>query len=527
MTISYNLAPIPKWYIADLTGKPLGGGSMYTYSSLDKTTFKFIYQDPAGNFPWTDPVLFDENGSQGPFYWAFDTAHPTDLYYIEVYDANGVLQWTIDNFIPPGGSGGSIITTAINLQNFVINPVYWRNTLGTSPVATGGTLVKIAPSAHSGLATNFVNPNGLYTGPDIYFIKNNTNAADFLSCPAFTLGSNALTGDVTPVNYLNYTCNNSPAGETIKVVQYPITRSVQNLSNQNVTVTIWARCTTGTNTLTLQWFQFFGDGTGASASVTSSIQTLTLTNSWAKYTVSGNVPDVTGKTLGPCGNDALFLQVAYPLGAATNIDHVKPSVYLGNVTPTEDYISYDMIDATINAPRTGNVRVSVDGNFVPGYIAMNDGTIGNTLSGATTGAGPDFFPLYNIIWGNVSDAYAPVIGGRGADAVSDFVANKPLTLTRMLGRALCASGTGAGLTARVDGEYLGSETISITDMPAHTHPSAVSGQPFLTAIPAQAGNFGAQGVNNAQTQNDTGSTGGSGADGKMQPSAFLGFFIKL
>src|ERR1700756_3640249 len=135
MALTYNLGFVPKWYIADLVGKPLGGGYLVAYSNLNHTTLNLIFQDPAGLEPWPlDPVpntdlngiLFDENGSQGPFYFLFNTATPAVLYYLEVYDSNGVLQWTMDDYIPPSGTGGSIITTNSNLNNLIVNSPMWR-----------------------------------------------------------------------------------------------------------------------------------------------------------------------------------------------------------------------------------------------------------------------------------------------------------------------------------------------------------------------------------------------------------------
>src|SRR5579863_1657437 len=535
MTITYSLAPMPKWYIADLVGRPLGGGSMYTYSNLDKTTFKFIFQDPAGNFPWTDPVLFDENGSQGPFYWEVDSDDPTDTYYIEVYDSDGVLQWTISDFTPPGGGGGSIITTALDLENLIVNNVFWRGTVGTTPVSTT-TQFHLAPGAHAAFSNNVTNSSGTYTGPDIYFLKNNTNATDTLSLPTFTLGSTPLTGDVTPVNYLNYTCTNTPAAETTKVVQFPITTQVQNLSNQNVTVTIWARCNSGNTSLTLQWYQFFGDGVGASAPAVTNIQTLTLTAAWQKFIIQDNIPDVTGQVLGSmgaCANDALFLQVGYPLGSATNIDFTKPCVYLGNISPQEDYHTYDMIDGVINAQRTGYVipgyAASSPGS-PPGYVVMNDGTIGSAASEATTRANSDTFALYNLLYNNVtvpSSNTLCIVTAFSGNAVNDYVANRVMHLPAVLGRAMCSAGSGAGLTPRALASITGSETISIAAMPAHNHPGSV--------MPFQSFNASGGGTSVVETPGSVSgnyalsiaSQGSGAADGNMQPSSFMNFFIKL
>lgn len=531
MTVSYSLAPVPKWYIADLVGLPLAGGYLATFSSLDHTALNPVYEDSAGAFIWpyvTIPhvgslgILFDENGAQGPFYFRFDTATPNLLYYLEVYDSAGVLQWTIDDFSPVSGSGGSIVTTALDIDNLVTNNVMWRNS-GTS-VSPLPVSLKIAPGAHAALANNILNSSGTYSGPDIYFIKNNTNATDAITFPTFALGSTQLTGDVTPVDYLKYVCTNAPAGETVKCVQFPITHSVQNLTNQDVTVTIWARANSGTSNITLNWYQFFGDGAGATSPVTTPIQTLTLTTSWQKFTTLDTVPDVTGLVLGACRNDGLFLQVQYPLGATCDIDFTKPCVFLGSIAPAEEYVTYDMIDGVINAQRTGYVMSGFDTASPGGYVMMNDGTVGSATSGGTTRANADTFPLFNLLWNNVSDTYAPVSTGRGASAVADFTANKTINLTRMLGRVLGGSGAGAGLTARILGQYLGAETISIASMPAHTHDSDGHGS-FLTTNPNDTALYGGGGLGHGL--NATGSTGGSAVDGNMPPVSFMNFFIKL
>jgi len=449
MTISYSLAPNPKWYIADLVGRPLGGGYMATFRSLDKSQIKVVFQDPAGNFAWpyvTIPnvgklgVLFDENGSQGPFYWEFDTDNPDELYYLEIYDTDGVLQWTIDNFSSAGGGGGSVITTALDLENLVANNVMYRN-VGTTQTPLP-TFLKLAPGANAGLSATTSN-----AGPDICFIKNNTNAVDQISFPLFTLGSQPVTGDIAPVDYLKYTCSNNPAGETQKVVQFPITSKVQNLSNQNCVVTIWAKGNAGTLSLDLQWRQFFGNGVGASPDVLSPISTLVLTNSWQKFTITGvAVPDATGKVLGGCGNDGLFLQVQFPLGASCDIDFTKPSVYLGTIAPDEDYHTYDMIDGLINTPRTGDYRFSMNDLQPFGWVPLNDGTIGNASSNATTRANLDTFPLYNMIWTamQASQIYAPMYNSAGAavaytDPITDFTAGNQLSLTKGLGQVIAGT----------------------------------------------------------------------------------------
>lgn len=130
-----------------------------------------------------------------------------------------------------------------------------------------------------------------------------------------------------------------------------------------------------------------------------------------------------------------------------------------------------LIAATGPAWRTGDVILTFRPTAEAGWIVANDGTIGNAGSGATTRAHADTEALFMLLWNSVSDAYAPVSGGRGASAAADFAAGKTIQLTRMLGRALAIAGSGSGLTARQLGQYLGAETHQLTtnEMPSHSH----------------------------------------------------------
>ncbi len=532
--LSFN----PIWYIADLTGKPLGGGFLSTQRSLNPEQLKLVYKDASNNAPWPYVqitnvnrlgILFDENGQQGPFYFAFDPSVPKETYLLQVYDSSGVLVWTVDHYFPPSGSGGGDITTVVDLENIIINNVMYRN-LGVTPVTTT-QVMKLAPGAHSAIpATTTASNVALGSLPDVYLLKNNLAASDMISFPRFTVDqSTSFAPDTTPIDFLEYACSNSPAGETQKCVQFPITKGVQNLSGQPCTVTIWARATAGSSpTLQLVFRQFFGDGAPASPDVFTAIGApLPLTNAWQQFSFTSIIPDVFGTTLGQCGNDTLFLQVQFPLGVICTIDFTKPAIYLNDVAPSIDYHTYDMIDGIINAPRTGYVFGSYDLVAPPGYLMLDDTNIGSSASTATH-KGTDYFPLYNWLWLNVSspsaNANCPVTGGLGANAVADFTANKNLALPKALGRVLGGAGSGAGLTPRVLGSFLGTETISIADMPSHTHTADVfspnPNSPPLTTFSS----FNAAGTMGTATTN---ARGGSGADGKMQPTSFLNYFIKL
>lgn len=540
MAVTYSLAPEPFWVIINNEGTVAGGAKMYTRSSLNLEQDKIVYQDAGGTIPWPNPIIFDLNGVQGPFYWEFDSAAPEDLYYIFVNDSDGNLIWDISDFSGGnGGGGGGTVTTYLPLLNYIANNVFIDH-IDDMVSAANLTNTVIAPSNHKGFTPALITPIvAAYgtVGPDIRFVKNDTSLlSDQITFPLFPLASAALAPDATPVEYLRYQCSGSPVGETFKSFQFPITQKVKNLSGQAMTFNIWAKVTATPVTLNVNVVQYFGSGTSASAEVSSTEGAITLTTSWVPYKTLITIPSVTGKSLGTGGqqtnDDALYIQLALPLGTNCDIQFTKPSLYLGNVNPDETFDTYDEIDSINQTPRTGDIKTSLLSSAPYGWVAMNDGSIGETASGATNRANQDTFQLYKTIWDGVLDAWAPVSSGRGASAVADFVALKTLTLPRSLGRALAGAGAGVNLTARALGQYAGSEVITVASMPEHNHPGSTIA--ISTNSPGgSAGVYGSSGTNQFIALNTIASQGGGtlnvqGApDGNMEPTSFFNVFIKL
>lgn len=483
MTIKYLLEPNPIWYFATQSGLPLGAGYLAVYSSLNHNIQKLVYQndDPNNLIPWpTEPipntslygVLIDLNGTQGPFYFVDDTENPDDRYFLRAYDKVGVLIWSQDNY--PFQNTQIEPEDTLGLNNLVINNVFWRNN-GTSSTPIGTTYFPLAPGVHDGITFT---PS--LVSPDICLVKNNTTASDTVSFPTFGVGSNDLLPDVTPPNYLNYTCTNTPSGETFKFIQIPITQDVNYLCNQTVTVSCWARCNSGNNQLSFTVRQFFGDGSTASAPVNNLIGTATLTSAWQKFTFTSAAPlsDISGKTLGQCGNSGVFLNINLPISVATNIDLVKPCLFIGTTVPTIEYQTQSEITAITDSPRTSDVRssfgytspFSVPGGWilVTGNASDIDVQIGSPSSGADY-ADIETFPLYNLFW-NRSDVYCPLYTStgvpttKGVSAIADFSANKQLQLPPMGGRTFSgAVPTGYNYSKTITNVNTGTNVLTIND----------------------------------------------------------------
>jgi microcystin-dependent protein len=191
----------------------------------------------------------------------------------------------------------------------------------------------------------------------------------------------------------------------------------------------------------------------------------------------------------------------------------------------------------------GDVRLTLRAAADPGWLLCNDQTIGNASSGAFY-ADIILQDLYTVLWTSVSQANAPVTGGRGASALADWNAQKPMLLTKMLGRALALAGTGAGLSARALGDAVGEETHLLTtpELPAHTHTATVSPNPHNHTVGPAPDNIsqslapGGFGVATSGTTTYTTSstsltvtnanTGGGGPHNNIPPEGFLNAQIK-
>lgn len=473
-------APMLQDSFVDKDGTPMAGGVITCWRDNSRTTLKnWYYQssnfaDASGHYtfsPLPNPLtlsaagtICDINGVDTiPFFYPYDETDQTQLqpYYITIVNHDQTNQITRPNF--PYNPQEDDVTAEGSVDNYIINNVFWRNAGTVNLQAV--TQQVVCPSQHDG-----------FQYPDIQFIKNNTSGQDTLTFTKFPLSNQAiLTGDITPEYYINHTCSNSPSAETQKCYQFPISLHVNTLNAVQYTVTIQAQNVGGTapgeNTINL--FLFQDTGTGTSPPAPFLIGSITVSTAWTKYEFTTAFPDTAGLSLSAAGNDALYLQVQMPLNINCSINFTKPSIYLTDDAPTNSFQTYDQIDPIINGFRTGDIRTSLNSFSPYGWVPANDGTIGSATSGATTRANVDTWPLYSLLWGAVSDTYAPVSGGRGVSAFADFVANKTITLTKTLSRFIGEAGAGAGLTAHALGQTAGAEATSVTliaaNLPPHSH----------------------------------------------------------
>ena len=119
-----------------------------------------------------------------------------------------------------------------------------------------------------------------------------------------------FTPGVDPVNgyagtyYLD--ANYTTSGSSTILLENKM-EDVTTFANQPMTFSFWGKVSTGTHVVTPEVVQRFGSG--GSGAVVATGSTVTLTTSWARYSVTISVPAITGKTVGAGSSTSVRLNI--------------------------------------------------------------------------------------------------------------------------------------------------------------------------------------------------------------------------
>ena len=125
--------------------------------------------------------------------------------------------------------------------------------------------------------------------------RDGTGATVTVSRQAFTPGTAPVTGYESQY-FLRYAQTVAGTGGTYLTLCSQKIENVQTFANQSVTFSFWAK-TDATRTVAVGYGQIFGSG-GSSDVYGSLGSSITLTTSWVRYTVTGTIPSISGKTVG-------------------------------------------------------------------------------------------------------------------------------------------------------------------------------------------------------------------------------------
>jgi hypothetical protein len=122
--------------------------------------------------------------------------------------------------------------------------------------------------------------------------------------------------------------------------------SVKRNANGNVTFSFYAKADAAKN-IAVEFYQTFGTGGSPSADVTGiGAQKITLTTSWARYSVTAAIPSISGKTLGTTFDG--YLGVVLWMDAGSNFN--ARTVSLGQQSGTFEFATGQLNSGSVALP---------------------------------------------------------------------------------------------------------------------------------------------------------------------------------
>ena len=161
------------------------------------------------------------------------------------------------------------------------------------------------------------------------FLQQNSGGTFTLTPQTFTLGTAPVAG-YESTNFLRgITATQSAAGDFAIFSQR--IENVRTYANTTVTISFFAKANTGTPQIGVELNQNFGSGGSPSAAVSTPAGAVTLSTSWARYSVSVAVPSISGKTLGTSANSSYLELNLWTSSGATNATRAS-SIGIQNFT---------------------------------------------------------------------------------------------------------------------------------------------------------------------------------------------------
>jgi hypothetical protein len=155
--------------------------------------------------------------------------------------------------------------------------------------------------------------NPVYT-VDRWLMSFNTDTLS-VSQSSVTDAQRTSIGDEAAISCLNSTFTGTSGAGAFSYVQHKL-EEVRQIANKTVTVSLWAWCGTGTLKLGANLSQYFGTGGSPSAIVSVAGQSVTLSTTPTRYSITFTVPSTSGKVFGT--NSDAFTALTFWLSAGTN-----------------------------------------------------------------------------------------------------------------------------------------------------------------------------------------------------------------
>jgi len=224
----------------------------------------------------------------------------------EVYDGTGWVPVSVDAAWVTAGTAGQIL-----ISNGTADPSWvaaettlTSGTSGFTAVSAGTAGLSYQPVSHNYII------NGAFDINQREFTSTTTNGAygfDRMrlaasdgtvtySAETFTPGSAPVAG-YEAANFARIATSGQTVSSALAQIQQRV-EDVRTLAGQTATFSFFAKAASGTPSVSVEFAQNFGSGGSPSATVNTLAGKVTLSTSWERYTVTVQVPSISGKTIG-------------------------------------------------------------------------------------------------------------------------------------------------------------------------------------------------------------------------------------
>jgi hypothetical protein len=143
-----------------------------------------------------------------------------------------------------------------------------------------------------------------------------TGGTSTTSAQVFTPGTAPVAGYEGKNYYRVVITGQSATTDSVRMQEQ--VESVRTFAGQTTTYSFWAKASAGTPKVAVISLQAFGFGGSPSAAVTTEHGTVTLSTSWARYSITCIIPSISGKTLGTNGDDSISVRLLMSAGSAVS-----------------------------------------------------------------------------------------------------------------------------------------------------------------------------------------------------------------
>lgn len=315
--------PLQEYFVDKDSGAPLSGGVVTFYEDNDPTVLKPIYQlngnghySDASYIQLNNPLILssvgtfmDNNGNDIiPYLFPYQgvpggTNEIIDLYYITVYSAGGILQFTRSGWPNTATSGSS---SNNELINYIPNPQFLLH--NNNPITTNVTTAVPSDADVTYIAQGgwtFKVPHGTSSVNSINFVTN----ANYFTNPD-------ITGD--PRYLVNIECTVPSNTDTFKdlCIAFPDVNKFASDSVENdYTFSFQGESLSGSSLpVQIRLLKYFGSGGSPSTSTDVPFGTgnLTIDITSKIYNIQGLFVSNAGFTLGTNNDDYLQIAIRLP-----------------------------------------------------------------------------------------------------------------------------------------------------------------------------------------------------------------------